>query len=147
AFSPDGKYVLTGSFDNTARLWRADSGQLITTLLHDEVVRAVAFSPDGKYVLTGSYDRTARLRGVDSGQLIPTLRYDPTVLAVAFGPDGKYAMAMTSNWIHLLSVNESGLIHLASRRVPGPWRAGGVHFDSRDGSRLRIAWLPTGDSI
>jgi hypothetical protein len=54
---------------------------------------------------------------------------------------------MANNWIHFSSVTEGGLIHRASRRVPGPWRAGGFHFDSSDGSRLRIAWLPTGDSI
>jgi hypothetical protein len=54
---------------------------------------------------------------------------------------------MTNNWIHFSSMTEGGLIHRASRRVPGPWRADGFHFDSSDGLRLRIAWLHTGDSI
>jgi sugar lactone lactonase YvrE len=147
AFSPDGKFVLTGSDDRTARLWRVDSGQLISTLRHEDSVRALAFSPDGKFVLTGSDDRTARLWRSDSGQLISTLRLNSFVLAVAFSPDGKNAAAMTNNWIHFSSMTEGGLIHRASRRVPGPWRADGFHFDSSDGLRLRIAWLHTGDSI
>ena len=62
AFSPDGKSVLTGSQDATARLWDAATGQpLGPTLTHEGMVWAVAFSPDGKTVLTGSDDKTARL--------------------------------------------------------------------------------------
>ena len=55
AFSPDGKTVLTGSCDKTARLWDAATGQPIgQPLAHQGAVGAVAFSPDGKTVLTGS---------------------------------------------------------------------------------------------
>src|SRR5262249_4011272 len=62
AFSPDGKTVLTGSDDHTARLWEAASGKpLGLPLQHQERVVAVAFSPDGRTVLTGSQDHTARL--------------------------------------------------------------------------------------
>ena len=54
AFSPDGKTVITGSEDNTARLWDAATGQpLGQTLTHQGAVHAVAFSPDGKTVITG----------------------------------------------------------------------------------------------
>ena len=55
AFSPDAKMVLTGSENNTARLWRVDTGEPLTPPLeHESWVAAVAFSPDGKTVLTGS---------------------------------------------------------------------------------------------
>jgi WD40 repeat protein len=120
---------------------------LTSTLRHDSFVTAVAFSPDGKFVLTGSYDGAARLWRVDSGQLISTLRHDSFVTAVAFSPDGASAAAMTDNWIHFSSVTEGKLIQRASRRVRSPWRAEGFHFDSSDGSRLRIVGLPTVDSI
>src|SRR5262249_39417087 len=62
AFSPDGKTILTGSWDQTARLWDAASGRALgEPLRHHNRVVSVAFSPDSKAVLTGSTDGTARL--------------------------------------------------------------------------------------
>ena len=71
AFSPDGKTVLTGSCDRTARLWDAATGKPIGLPCSIRAaVMAVAFSPDGKAVLTGSYDRTARLWDAATGKPI-----------------------------------------------------------------------------
>src|SRR5262249_29796294 len=55
AFSPDGRRILTGSADQTARLWDAVTGRpLGKPLAHDGPVLAVAFSPDGRTILTCS---------------------------------------------------------------------------------------------
>src|SRR5262245_15627688 len=44
ALSADGKRALTGSWDKTAILWDAESGNLLQTLReHDQVVTGVAF--------------------------------------------------------------------------------------------------------
>jgi len=90
AFSPDGQRVLTGSWDNTAKLWDTRSGKPLTPpLLHQNFVNLVAFSPDGRTVLTGSDDNTARLWDARSGRpLSPTFRHHAPVEAVAFSPDG-----------------------------------------------------------
>ena len=62
AFSPDGKTILTGCWDGTARLWDAATAQpLGPPMRHPRLVLAVAFSPDGKTVLTGSIDGEVRL--------------------------------------------------------------------------------------
>jgi hypothetical protein len=62
AFSPDGTRVVTGSSDNTARLWDAATGAPLGAVMkHDGPVRSAAFSPDGTRVVTGSEDNTARL--------------------------------------------------------------------------------------
>src|SRR5579871_2713903 len=71
AISSDSKLIVTGSSDNTARLWDVQSGKEIRTLTgHAHWVHSVAFSPDGKRVLTGSEDKTARLWDVESGKEI-----------------------------------------------------------------------------
>src|ERR1051325_1862580 len=62
AYSADGRYVATGSYDRTANVWEAATGKLLVTLAgHGGAVEAVAFSPDAKFLATGSYDGTVKL--------------------------------------------------------------------------------------
>jgi WD40 repeat protein len=71
AFSGDGKRVVTASFDNTARIWDAESGKEIAVLKgHTSFVSSAAFSGDGKRVVTASGDNTARIWDVTWATLI-----------------------------------------------------------------------------
>jgi WD40 repeat protein len=95
AFSPDGKTALSGSWDQTARLWDLATGCEIRRLEgHSSVVNSVAFSPDGKTALTGSYDNTVRLWDLATGREIRRLEgHSGAVNSVAFSPDGKTALS------------------------------------------------------
>jgi len=76
--------------DNTARVWDANSGQLITVLQgHEDSVENAAFSPDGQRVITASRDKTARLWDADSGKLLYVLKHNRSVSHAAFSPDGQ----------------------------------------------------------
>jgi WD40 repeat protein len=62
ACSLDGRSVLSGSLDDTLKLWDVATGNEIRTLAgHTNTVLSVAFSPDGKTALSGSADNTLKL--------------------------------------------------------------------------------------
>jgi WD40 repeat protein len=92
-FDPEGRQVLTGCQDGTARLWDVAARRpLLEALRHDAEVCAVAFSPDGRTLLTGSLDGTARFWDAGSGKpLGPALRHGEGVRAVAFDASGRRA--------------------------------------------------------
>ena len=59
--TPDGKHVVTGSEDGTARLWSMEDGEMVREFKgHGDWVWSVCLTPDGKHVVTGSEDKTAR---------------------------------------------------------------------------------------
>src|SRR5262249_8555011 len=91
AFSPNGKTILTGSADLTARLWEVASGQTICPpLTHTSTVMAVAFDRTGKLVVTGSEDGTVRLWDTATGKPVgPPLLHDFAVTWVGFSPEGQ----------------------------------------------------------
>ncbi|HMU39297.1 MAG TPA: hypothetical protein PKE31_09815 [Pseudomonadota bacterium] len=75
SFDPTGEVLITGSRDQTARLWNARTGRLLRELRgHNGFLTAAAFSPDGRRALTASSDGTARLWEAETGEPLVTMR-------------------------------------------------------------------------
>jgi WD40 repeat protein len=108
ALSPDGRRVLTGGADGTARLWTAAGADLGVALRHDRPdgsecrLDAVAFSADGETIATGSpvINKERRLAGGEvrlwrAGReplgepLGDPLPHRGPLKALAFSPDGR----------------------------------------------------------
>ena len=95
AVSPDGKTIVGGSWDNSVRIWDAQTGALLRTLQghEDSVINeavSVAVSPDGKTIVSGSGDHTVRIWDAQTGALLRTLQgHHGRVYGVAVSPDGK----------------------------------------------------------
>ena len=63
AFSPDGKHIVSGSWDNTIRVWDAVTGEVVSGPLqgHTESVNSVAFSSHVKHIVSGSNNSVIRV--------------------------------------------------------------------------------------
>ncbi|MBK8001402.1 MAG: hypothetical protein IPK15_22530 [Verrucomicrobia bacterium] len=67
AFSPDGRVVVSGSQDQTMRLWDAATGEpLGAPMVHDSWVLDVTVRADGLAFATGGNDRIARIWEIPS---------------------------------------------------------------------------------
>ncbi|QDU21931.1 serine/threonine-protein kinase [Urbifossiella limnaea] len=90
-FSPDGMRIVTGSWDNTAKVWDARTGTLLLDLKgHTHLVSGVSFSPDGTRIVTGSPDKTAKIWDARTGKPLLDLKgHAGPVNSLCYSPDGK----------------------------------------------------------
>ncbi len=91
AISPDGKTIVSGSKDDTIKIWDIQSGECLNTLEgHSSLVSSVAISPDGKTIVSGSGDETIKVWDIQSGECLKTLKgHSEWVSSVTISPDGK----------------------------------------------------------
>jgi Tol biopolymer transport system component len=91
-FSPDGKRIVTASWDGTARIWDAESGRALSEpMKHDAGVKTAQFSPDGKWIVYDSWtngsQRLWRIP-IDGGE--PQMLTNHTATESDISPDGKF---------------------------------------------------------
>jgi WD40 repeat protein len=91
AFSPDDKYIISGSYDSTVRIWDIATGEERRNLRgHEDVVTSVQFTPDGKQAVSGSWDGTIKVWDVTVDREINRFVGHRRILtSIAFSPDGK----------------------------------------------------------
>lgn len=91
AFSPLGRWLVSGSIDRTARLWNTATGEPEHVFTgHQMGVGAAAFSADETRLATGSWDDSVRIWDLQSLELITALGgHQAGVQHLAFAPDGR----------------------------------------------------------
>jgi len=93
AYSPDGKYVLSGSNGGIIDLWDISLGRSIRTVEIDCAIRALSFSSDGEYALSGGTDNIVRLWNARNLTLIREFIGHEKIWSVAFSPDAKHVLS------------------------------------------------------
>jgi WD40 repeat protein len=96
SFSPDGSRILTGSWDGTARVWDAATGEQLAVLgaWNRPSIFTAAFSPDGRSIVTGEEDGNVTVWNAVGLEKVRRLNSGTSLVAdLAFGPNGLFLTA------------------------------------------------------
>ena len=105
SISPDGRWLVTGSTDTTARVWdlsASDPGATPRVLRgHEGGIKCLSISPNSRWLVTGSWDGTARvwnLLASDGGLSPHILRgHEEGILCLSISPDGRWLITGSGN--------------------------------------------------
>jgi WD40 repeat protein len=146
AFSPDGRRIVSGSLDGTARIWDADTSEVVG-ILEDQSgpVMSVAVSLDGRQIVSGGVDGI-RIWDARTRQVNATIKEGEGVLSVAFSPDSRKIVSTSLGpgptvdlWDSSTGKLLRSLDPQASSRIALPSFSMGAAF-SPDGRYLAAAW-------
>ena len=140
-FSRDGNWVVTGSKDNTAKVWDSDGRHLDTLDGHKTWVWSAAFSPDSKRIVTTSGDRTAKVwdwNGERATEALQLRGHRSVVWCAAFLPDGQRLLTGSQDGTARLwdvTVSEPHVLQHIDKKSASPIVVASVAF-LRDGERI-----------
>ena len=114
AISSDGKYLVSGSEDETVKLWNITNQSLVHTFEgNQDNVDTVAISSDGKYLVSGGGDKTVKLWDITKQSLAHTFEgHQDNVNSVAISSDGKYLVSGSDDkTVKLWDITNQSLVH------------------------------------
>src|SRR5258706_456731 len=121
AYSPNGRHIISGSYDHTIRIWDAKTGVAVGDPLkgHTGSVTSVAYSPNGCHIISGSYDHTIRIWDAKTGAAVgdPLEGHTHSVTSVAYSPDGRHIIS--GSYDHTIRIWDAEAGTTAGKRLEG----------------------------
>lgn len=98
ALTPEGRMVVTGSFDRTIKVWDTITGKVVKTFGggttgHQNQVLAVDINSSGTFLASASADNTARIWDFPGTQPSRVVPFEDAVTSVKLSTDGTRAVA------------------------------------------------------
>lgn len=112
-YSPDNRFIVTGTWDGKLKLWDAQTYELKVEMLeYGYSGSCIAYSPDSRFIASG-FDRTYIYIWSSGGGIFKTLSgHNDFVSCVDFSSDG--LLLVSSSWdgsIKIWDAKRGGLIH------------------------------------
>jgi WD40 repeat protein len=141
AVSPDGRFVATGSFDKSIKLWDAKTGREVRTLGgkngHQNQILSLAFSPDGATLASGGSDNVVKLWDVPASRAATVYAHPAGAAQVALAADGKtLAVGGTDGTIKLWTSPDGKADYKPGRTLAG-----------HKGAITGLAFAPNGQTL
>lgn len=110
SFSPDGKYIASGSNEGVVTLWNLQtSGQPVSSGRHKGEILSLNFSTDSKYLVTGGVDGYAVVARTLDGQEVYRLLHEDWVTDIAFNSNSSwFATVSNDKRIRLWDTDDGG---------------------------------------
>ena len=137
AFSLDGVFLISGSYDTTVNLWDIQTGGVIKTFSgHTRFVLSVSISLDCTVIASGSVDNTIRLWDVQTGECCCVIKgHNNEVNSVKFSPTNPKLLISAS---HDNTVRQWGV---DGHQIGSAYEGRHVSFSS-DGTHF-VSWTRT----
>jgi WD40 repeat protein len=135
AFSPDGRQLVSSSFDKTIKLWDTNNGKCVKTLLgHRNRIWTVAFHPNSTQIASGGDDNHTKIWDLERERCIKTIvGHTNAILSVKLSPDASYlASGNEDTTIRIWSIDRQKIVQTLREHTNRVWS---VNF-SPDGSLL-----------
>jgi hypothetical protein len=99
AVSPDGRWIISASWDRTLKVWDAITGEVHLTFTgHMDRVTGCAVSPDGHWIVSAPRDRTLKVWDAITGEVRLTLTgHTGIVTGCAVSPSGHWIVSASSD--------------------------------------------------